>query len=82
MQVRTVRLKESRYLAPSSPRGLRYTKVLSPADVVHIASKSHDPSMRTVHFPPNWTNRRQFGDKRPYGNWIGGLQYTQREGRL
>jgi hypothetical protein len=51
-KVRTVRMKESRYLAPSSPRGLRYTKVLSAADVVQIASKSHDPSMRTVQLQP------------------------------
>ena len=50
MQVRPVRMKESRSVAPSSPRGLGYTKVLSSADAVQIASTPHDPSMRTVHY--------------------------------
>ena len=52
MQARPVRLKESRSAAPSSPRGLRYTKVLSPADVVRLHPYLIDPSMRTVHTPP------------------------------
>ena len=81
VHVRPVRMKESRYLAPSSPRGLRYTKVLSAANVVQIASKSHDPSMRTVHSPPELTNDRQFRDKEDLtGNWIGGLPVYQAGG--
>ena len=52
MQVRTVRMKVSRSVAPSSPHALGYTKVLSSGSTVQIASTSHDPSMRTVHTPP------------------------------
>ncbi len=63
MQVRPVRMKVSRYLAPSSPRGLRYTKVLSAADAVQMASKSHDPSMRTVHKPPGLSADRPGDEK-------------------
>jgi hypothetical protein len=64
MQVRPVRLKESRSVAPSSPHALGYTQVLSSGSTVQIASTPHaivfskagktilDPSMRTVHTPP------------------------------
>jgi hypothetical protein len=75
-------MKVSRSSAPSSPRGLRYTKVLSAADVVQIASKSHDPSTRTVHSPPElneWSPIPAFrGRLSDY--WIGGLPVYQAGG--
>ena len=82
--------------APSSPRGPRYTKVLSAADVVQIASTPHaivfskagktilDPSMRTVHSPPELNQWSPIpGSKGPYG-LLDRLtcRCTRREGRL
>jgi hypothetical protein len=57
-------------------------KVLSAADVVQIASKSHDPSMRTVHLPPElnqWSPIPAYrGRLSDY--WIGGLPVYQAGG--
>jgi hypothetical protein len=76
MQVRPVRMKESRYFAPSSPGGLGCgdtplaalpsegcPHVLSSANPAQIASKSHDPSMRTVYSPPGLSADRPGDEK-------------------